>query len=53
MVIGQPRIVVGTPGRITDLWESKRMVLSQVKFLILDEARSATTRATPVVFWQM
>jgi superfamily II DNA/RNA helicase len=31
-------IVVGTPGRLVDMWERKRLDLSAVKFFVLDEA---------------
>jgi ATP-dependent RNA helicase RhlE len=35
---GHPSIVVGTPGRIRDLYSSQDLVLTAVKFLVLDEA---------------
>ncbi len=33
-----PKIVVGTPGRIIDLIERRALRLSEIKFLVLDEA---------------
>ncbi len=33
-----PRIVIGTPGRIIDLIERKALRLEQIRFLVLDEA---------------
>ena len=35
---GNPSIVIGTPGRIIDLMERGALELSQIRFLVLDEA---------------
>lgn len=33
-----PRVVVGTPGRVLDLLERRELILRRVKFVVLDEA---------------
>lgn len=40
--ISQVDIVVGTPGRLDDLVSTGKLNLSQVRFLVLDEAVSST-----------
>ena len=37
-IAGNPQAVVGTPGRVLDLLESRQLSFAQVRFLILDEA---------------
>lgn len=38
LCISQVDIVVGTPGRLDDLVSTGKLNLSQVRFLVLDEA---------------
>ncbi|GMK41116.1 hypothetical protein PCCS19_41720 [Paenibacillus sp. CCS19] len=34
----KPQLIVGTPGRIHELFKARRLKLSEVKFLVIDEA---------------
>lgn len=43
-------IVVGTPGRLDDLVSTGKLNLSQVRFLVLDEAVCRELNDTQVLF---